>query len=502
MTVVTRNSMHDRVHDVTCADLCCAWLRCRALTAWKQLVAGARPTIFRRMTPVEDSKRGKYIPGLKPGGVTEPRTAAALILADLRTGSMLEPAFEKRIAGLDARDRRWIQELVWGTLRVRGWLDAVLAVRIRGGLARLDADLTDLLRLGAYQLLFMGSVPPYAAIGQSVELTKRRHGIGASKLANAVLRRIDRERDSLEPAVPVDPIEAIAQKYSHPRWLVARWMARWSEADVIKLLIANNAEAPIIVRPFGVVREQLEAMLEGAGVSVLEIPLVPDSLQLSAGVALTELGAFKQGLFFVQDPGATLVARYAAVPVGAVVADLCAAPGGKALEMSRTAKIVLACDAKAVRVDRMMLGIGRVDARNVLVVIADAIKPAIKPVDVVLVDVPCTGTGTFRRHPDARWRLKVSDFAVMGALQKGILRAAATVVKPGGLLVYSTCSLEPEENDQQVDAFLATHPDFTLETPPARAVADEVLDDGRLRVLPQRHGVDGAFAARLRRKVS
>lgn len=454
------------------------------------------------MTPVEDSKRGKYIPGLKPGGVTEPRTAAALILADLRTGSMLEPAFEKRIAGLDARDRRWIQELVWGTLRVRGWLDAVLAVRIRGGLARLDADLTDLLRLGAYQLLFMGSVPPYAAIGQSVELTKRRHGIGASKLANAVLRRIDRERDSLEPAVPVDPIEAIAQKYSHPRWLVARWMARWSEADVIKLLIANNAEAPIIVRPFGVVREQLEAMLEGAGVSVIEIPLVPDSLQLSAGVALTELGAFKQGLFFVQDPGATLVARYAAVPVGAVVADLCAAPGGKALEMSRTAKTVLACDAKAVRVDRMMLGIGRVDARNVLVVIADAIKPAIKPVDVVLVDVPCTGTGTFRRHPDARWRLKVSDFAVMGALQKGILRAAATVVKPGGLLVYSTCSLEPEENDQQVDAFLATHPDFTLETPPARAVADEVLDDGRLRVLPQRHGVDGAFAARLRRKVS
>ena len=454
------------------------------------------------MTPVEDSKRGKYIPGLKPGGVTEPRTAAALILADLRTGSMLEPAFEKRIAGLDARDRRWIQELVWGTLRVRGWLDAVLAVRIRGGLARLDADLTDLLRLGAYQLLFMGSVPPYAAIGQSVELTKRRHGIGASKLANAVLRRIDRERDSLEPAVPVDPIEAIAQKYSHPRWLVARWMARWSEADVIKLLIANNAEAPIIVRPFGVVREQLEAMLEGAGVSVIEIPLVPDSLQLSAGVALTELGAFQQGLFFVQDPGATLVARYAAVPVGAVVADLCAAPGGKALEMSRTAKTVLACDAKAVRVDRMMLGIGRVDARNVLVVIADAIKPAIKPVDVVLVDVPCTGTGTFRRHPDARWRLKVSDFAVMGALQKGILRAAATVVKPGGLLVYSTCSLEPEENDQQVDAFLATHPDFTLETPPARAVADEVLDDGRLRVLPQRHGVDGAFAARLRRKVS
>ncbi|MBC8088853.1 MAG: 16S rRNA (cytosine(967)-C(5))-methyltransferase RsmB [Phycisphaerae bacterium] len=454
------------------------------------------------MTPVEDSKRPKHIPGSKPGlgGVTEPRTAAAHILADLRAGMMLEPAFEKRIVGLDARDRRWIQELVWGMLRLRGWIDAVLAVRIRGGLARLDADVTDLLRLGTYQLLFMGSVPPYAAIGQTVELTKRRHGIGASKLANAVLRRVDREREELEPPVPVDRIEAIAQKYSHPRWLVARWVERFGEADVVKLLVANNAEAPIIVRPYGVVREQLEAILEGAGVTVLDIPLLPDSLQLGSGVALTELGAFKQGLFFVQDPGATLVARYAAVPQGAVVADLCAAPGGKSLEMSRTASLVLAADRQSVRVDRMLLGIGRVDAQNVMPIVADATAPAIRPVDVVLVDVPCTGTGTFRRHPDARWRLKISDFAVMGTLQRSILRAAAAVVKPGGLLVYSTCSLEPEENDAQVDAFLSAHSDFTLEPPPPGTVPAAVLDNGRLRVLPQQHGVDGAFAARLRRK--
>ena len=432
--------------------------------------------------------------------MTEPRTASAHILADLRSGLMLEAAFERRIAGLDARDRRWIQELVWGLLRVRGWLDAILATRIRGGLARLDADVTDLLRLGAYQLLYMGSVPPYAAIGETVELTKRRHGIGASKLANAVLRRIDRERDALEPEEPADAVDALAQRYSHPRWLVARWLSRWSEADVVRLMVANNAEAPIIVRPYGVVREQLEAMLEAAAVRVTEIPLVPDSLQLSAGVALTELGAFKQGLFFVQDPGATLVARYAAVPAGAIVADLCAAPGGKALEMSRTAKFVIAADRQPLRVDRMLVGIGRVDAGNILALVADATAPAIAPVDVVLVDVPCTGTGTLRRHPDARWRLKVSDLAVMGALQRNILRTAATVVKPGGLLVYSTCSLEPEENDAQVDAFLAANSDFTVEPPPAGAVAPGVLSNGRLRVLPQHHAVDGAFAARLRRR--
>ena len=132
-------------------------------------------------------------------------------------------------------------------------------------------------------------------------------------------------------------------------------------------------------------------------------------------------------------------------------------------------------------------------------IIADATQPALAPVDAVLVDVPCTGTGTFRRHPDARWRLRVSDFAVLGALQKKILRAAATVVKPGGLLVYSTCSLELEENDDQVTAFLADHPEFVLEAPPAGVVPDDVLDGGLLRVLPHVHGFDGAFAARLRR---
>ena len=432
-------------------------------------------------------------------GVTESRTAAALILADLRAGSLLDSAFERRTAPLDARDRRWVQELVWGLRRSRGRLDALLAERVRGGLAKLDADVADLLRTGAYQLLYMDSVPPYAAIGQTVELTKRRHGIGASKLANAVLRRVDRERETIEPPAPADPLEALAQRRSHPRWVIARWAERWGLAQTERLLAANNEAAPIVVRPYGIVREQLDAMLGGAGVRTSDVPLVPDSLQLSPGVALTELGAFKQGLFYVQDPAATLVARYAHVPEGSTVADLCAAPGSKALELSRRAGMVIAADRHRARVARMVSGFARLDARGVIPVVADAIAPALSPVDAVLVDVPCTGTGTFRRHPDARWRLRVSDFAVLGALQKQILRAAATVVKPGGLLIYSTCSLESEENDEQVDAFLAAHPDFTLEPPEAGVVPDTVLDAGRLRVLPQRHGTDGAFAARLRR---
>ncbi len=434
------------------------------------------------------------------GNITDARMAAADALADMRGGDLLDVAFDRRTQALDARDRRWVQELVWGSLRRRSGLDAILDARVKGGIVRLDDDVGDLLRLGAYQLLYMGSVPPYAAIAQTVELVKQRHGQGAGGLANAVLRRIDRERDALDVAIPLDPIDALAQEHGHPRWIVARWVARWGAVETARLLEGNNTQGPIFIRPFGIVTEQLEATLEAGGVTATEAPLARGSLALPTGVALTELGAFKQGLFFVQDPAATLVAQYAAIAPGSVVADLCAAPGGKALELSRTAAVVLAADRGPTRVKRLAENVRRVDAHNVHVFAADVRDAAIAQVDVVLLDVPCTGTGTFRRHPDARWRLKISDLAVMAAAQRALVRSAAMLVKPGGLLVYSTCSLEPEENDSQVESFLAEHPGWTLEPPPEGAVPAEVLDAGRLRVLPHRHGVDGAFAARLRRR--
>jgi 16S rRNA (cytosine967-C5)-methyltransferase len=433
------------------------------------------------------------------GAVTASRAVAAEICTDLRRGEFLDQSFERRISPLDARDRRWTRELVYGMLRHRGWIDAVLSDRVRGGLVRLDPDVIDLLRLGVYQLTNMGSVPAYAAIAQTVELAKRRHGLGASKLVNAVLRRTDRERDELNVPAPSEADETLSLRYSHPRWLVSRWIERLGEQDTERLLASNNAEAPIVIRPYGIVREQLEAMLEEAGVHVAEAPYVPESIAISGGTTFTELGAFKKGLFFVQDPAATLVTEYAAIPSGATVADLCAAPGGKALELSKVAGTVIASDRSFGRIQRLLANEQRLETTNLYPFVGDARNPAIAPVDAVLIDVPCTGTGTFRRHPDARWRLKISDFAVMSALQKTIIRAAAQVVKPGGLLIYSTCSLEPEENDDQVDSFLAENPSWILEPPPEGSVAPELLDGGRLRVLPQRHGTDGAFAARLRR---
>jgi 16S rRNA (cytosine967-C5)-methyltransferase len=433
--------------------------------------------------------------------VTDARLVAAGVCADLRRGELLDATFDRRTAVLDARDRRWTRELVYGMLRKRGRIDALLSDRVRGGLGRLDPDLLDLLRLGAYQLLEMGSVPAYAAIAQTVELAKERAGIGAGKLANAVLRRLDRERDALALPAAGDPIDALSTEFSHPQWLVARWIDRWGMEETRRLLASNNTEPPIVARPVHVVREQLEAALEESGVQTADAPLVADSLVLTQPVpALTEMGAFKRGLFHIQDPAATLVTRYAAIDPGATVVDLCAAPGGKAVELARTAGVVVASDVSPHRLQRVRESVTRLELDNLFVVAGDARAPAVRAADVVLLDAPCTGTGTMRRHPDARWRLKPSDLAVMTSLQWMLLASAATIVKPGGLLVYSTCSLEPEENDAPIDRFLASHADWTLEPPPPDTVPDAVLDQGRLRVLPQRHGADGAFAARLRRR--
>ena len=430
---------------------------------------------------------------------TDARLVAADVCADLRDGEFLDPAFERRTATLDVRDRRWTRELVYGMLRRRGWLDAILEARVKNGLARLTPELRDLLRLGAYQVLYMGSVPAYAAIAQTVELAKRRDSIGAGGLANAVLRRIDRERDDLAVALPRDPLAALAIRESHPEWLVARWAARYGYQGAAALLVANNREAPLVARPIGMSADALAASLREAGVGVEPAPLAADSLTLTNVGAMTALGDFRQGSFHLQDPASTLVTQYAAFPGGSVVGDLCAAPGGKGIELARTAAHVVSADISATRLERVVENIARLGIGNQHPIVADARHPAIADADGVLIDVPCTGTGTFRRHPDGRWRLRPSDLAVMGVLQREILRAAADAVRPGGLLVYSTCSLEPEENDDQVDAFLDERGEWQLEPPPEGSVPDQVLDAGRLRVLPQRHGTDGAFAARLRR---
>ena len=233
--------------------------------------------------------------------------------------------------------------------------------------SRLDPDLTDLLRLGAHQLFHMGSVPPYAAIAQTVELAKQRHGIGASELVNAVLRRLDRERDDLaRGSSRRSDRRARAEIFASALARRAVGRAVWRRLKRPRCWTRTTIRLRSIIRPFGVVREQLEAMLEASGVAVDDAPLARDSLVIGGGVGLRDLGAFQQGLFFVQDPAATLVTQYAAFPASARVADLCAAPGGKAVELSRSAELVVAADASFARLARLRETISRLELRNVL----------------------------------------------------------------------------------------------------------------------------------------
>ena len=408
-------------------------------------------------------------------------------------GRRLDLAFADAAHGLDPRERRFAHELAFGSVRLRGRLDHVLDHHLHQGVDSVDPRLLDVLRLGAYQLLHMDGVPPYAAVSQAVEQAGRRGG----GLVNAVLRAVGRsgEDPSLFPDREADPAGWLSTWGSHPRWLVERWLARWSADEVAALVDADNQVPPLTLTPL-VDEAEARARLAAAGIDAEPVGLGTGSLAVPQGTdpaaALAAVPAV------VQDPAAALVVRYARPDPGAWVADLCAAPGGKALALSRGAPYVLAADRSASRLRLLRENADRTGA-PVRSVVARAERPPVRDAPFVLVDVPCTGTGTLRRHPDARWRLVPGDVAALAAVQERILEAAGAAVAPGGLLVYSTCTLEPEENEERVEAFLAAHPEFRMEPP--EGMDTTVLDGaGRLSVLPWRTGFDGAFAARMRRR--
>lgn len=431
--------------------------------------------------------------------VTPARLAALDALRAQRRGELLDRALAAAVEGVPARERAWVQELVYGTVRLRGRLDYMLNALVRRGLDSLDPDVLDILRLGAYQLLEMGSVPAYAAVSQSVELAKRARGVGAGRLVNGVLQSLRRRGDEIRfPDPSADPVGYLSTWGSHPRWLVERWVARFGVDEARALVEANDTRPELFVRPVGEGTDTALATLGAAGIEAARVTFAPDALRVAPPAnAMQALAAVPS---VVQDPAASLVVHYADVPPGAIVADVCAAPGGKAVALAARARYVVAADLSFARLARVRENAARVGPLPLGPVVADARVPPFRPVDAVLVDAPCTGTGTLRRHPDGKWRLRPEDPALLAGLQAEILEAAATIVAPGGLLVYATCSLEPEENEDQMEAFLSAHPEFEPAAAPA-GIDPRLLDAaGRLLVLPQRFGVDGAFAARLRRR--
>ena len=364
----------------------------------------------------------------------------------------------------DERDRALLLELVTGTLRMRAALDYQIAQRSSRTIEKLDAAVLRVLRLSAFQLLYLSKLPASAVINDAVELTRRGGKSSAAGMVNAVLRKLSRERDQLQ--WPDD----LAVVHSHPRWLVDRWLARHGGDNTAKWLQFNN-QAPslcLAVNRTLTTREQLARELADAGVTTEPTARATHGLRVIEGHPLN-LDAFKEGRFIVQDEASQLIAELVGVTENASVLDLCASPGGKTVALSAAAGSsgsVVACDVRPHRVRLLSRTVARCRLANtrVVQVAADGTLPfRAASFDAILIDAPCSGLGTVRRDPDIKWRRVPADLERFAAAQRALLERAGALVKPGGTIVYSTCSSEPEENAQVVESFLHSGAPFRLE---------------------------------------
>ena len=429
-----------------------------------------------------------------------PRRAALDVLTQVRSGRPFDAALDRVLGRLGEDDRRLAHEMAAGVLRRQQALDARLAALVTRDWAKVPPRLQDLLRLGAYQLVVLDRVPPHAAVDTSVSLAREEGGPRAGGFVNAVLRRLGAQPEAMavEVASETDPAEAeaLARRHSHPRWLVERWLRRYG-ADETRLLLEWNDRLPrLVLQPARQTTGELERRWKSAGISV-------EPVAYGAGLVTDrrrpgELPGFADGAFLVQDPALALLTWYADLPPGSTVYDAAAAPGGKTIALGREARVVLAGDVSPTRVGRLARNLRRAGSGREHPVVADARRPPMRSADAVLLDAPCLGTGTFARHPDARTRVTPEALERVAAAQAELLECLADVVAPGGLLIYATCSLEPEENELQVERFLASHPAFRRE-PSETFPAALLSEKGDMTILPQRHEMDGAYAARLRR---
>jgi 16S rRNA (cytosine967-C5)-methyltransferase len=416
----------------------------------------------------------------------------------------------------EPRDHALAAEVATGTLRWLGAIDAVIEAFGRRPVGRLDAEVLDILRLSAYQLLHLDRVPARAIVHDAVELVREAGKNSASGFVNAVLRRVAREREHLP--LPPRPdagdstgiLDYLSVTLSHPRWLAARWLERAGFEGAEAWARFNNAPAPLTLRANTLVttRDELTAQLAAVGVVVSPTRFAPDGLVVVDGNPF-EAPLHEHGAFFVQDEASQLVAALAAASPGERVLDACASPGGKTIAMAgsmRDEGLIVAGDVRQRRVELLKQTVSRSRARSVRLARLDgAALPFGRVFDLVLLDAPCSGLGTIRRDPEIRWRRTEADLPILAHTQRAMLESAASAVKPGGRVVYATCSSEPEENEDLVLAFLTDHAEFEVEAPPDGAGAFAALgtlfgSGGFLRTWPHAHGLESFFAAVLRHR--
>lgn len=444
--------------------------------------------------------------------------AFADVILGHRLGALANPA-----------DRRLLTNLVLGTIAWQGRLDYELARLSSRPLEQLDPEIRAILRLGLYQLRRLSRVPAHAAVDTAVRLARELRGAGASGFVNAILRTALRQPVAL-PARPITPgdaarrapgngvitattnlIDYLSVAYSHPRWLVERFVQWFGVAAAEALLAADNEAAPNAIR-LNLARggaEELLARVRDDGIEVESRGRFPETLLLGSARAF-DSASFRAGLFAVQAEASQLIAHLLAPPPGATVVDCAAAPGGKSAHLAE----MVGAQGKVIALDLNLAGLkqarsvaARLGHRQIRFVRCDtatAIPLRLQTFPYVLLDAPCTGLGTLREHPEIRWRLRPEDLARMAALQARMLENAAALVAPGGVIVYSVCSLAPEEGEMVVNGWRARHPEFVVDAEhPRHGPLAELIDaDGFMRTRPDQASHDGFFAARLRKEAA
>ena len=402
-----------------------------------------------------------------------------------------------RHASEDAETKRRVADLVAGVTRWRRYLDFLLASCYTGKLQKMEPPLKQILRIAAYELV-IAQRPPHAAVHASVTLATTLVRPGAGRLANAMLRAL--LRGALPEPDVGDAAERMAIRWSHPTWMVRRWLARLGPEATKELLAYNNA------RPwYGLRTSSLEALQEE--LRRQRVPHEPgryleDFVRVPKLGEVHRAGLLRGGLCAAQDEGAGMVVRLLDPKPGETALDLCAAPGGKATyaatRMQNRGRVV-AVDKQHHRLKKVTQAAAAQGLTIIATQTGDSRSIQLPAADRVLLDAPCTGTGVLAKRADLRWRRTLQDLEQLAVLQDELLASAASLVQPGGVLVYSTCSLEPEENEDRVERFLKEHPAFALEPAHPWLPGAVVTAAGYLRTWPPGHAVDGTFAARLRR---
>lgn len=413
-----------------------------------------------------------------------------------------------RKPSLKEEDRAFITELVYGTLRWRGRLDWVVAQYSSKPLSKLDPEILNILRMGAYQLLNLRT-PSSAAVDESVKLSKNFTSGKASGFVNAVLRAVDRERDNLKfPTRDEDEALYLSVKHSHPKWLVGTFLRTYGADDTEKMLEANNVLPPLTIRvnTLKTTREKLiKEILEDDGVEAIPTKYSPDGLTLKDSPPLRSLGVFNRGLCMAQDEAAQIVSLVVNPRPGNMVLDTCAAPGGKSTHMGQLMENkgeIHSLDSSQPRLtliedNARRLGVGIIKTKR-----GDAsvpLKYERNSFDAILVDPPCSDLGIIRRHPDVKWIKTPEQINELSELQLKILTTATKYVKQGGVIVYAVCTVMPKENEQVIQAFLELAPEFRVDpvSNALKAAKEFETPEGYARLTPHKTKTDGFFIARL-----